>query len=282
MPLYFAQIRHVPAAEILAHRIVWSTALLLAVCLIGGLVPRIIEVFATRRKLATLALSSLFLALNWLLYIYATVTNRISEASLGYSMLPLVNALLATLILGERLRPAHVPALLLIGCGVLLPLLYSGDFTWLAITLPVSFAFYGLVRKVAPVDSLTGLTVESLLMAVPSLCYLGTLKINGSGIHGVEQATDLWLMAGAIVTVAPLLTFALSVRRLPLMTNSFIQFVSPTVQLLIAIYWIGERITTERWVAMGFVWSAVVIFLADAAWELWRLRRTTLGPEPAS
>lgn len=267
VPLYFREVKHVPAAEILAHRIVWSVVLLAALtALIGGWAD-LRRVLTSRRLVLTLLLSSVLLAGNWLMYIYATVTGRVAEASLGYYMMPLVNAFLATVFLGERLRPAQYPALALVAVGVALPFIVAGEFTWLAVVLPVTFGFYGLVRKRVAVDSLTGLTVESLLLAVPSAGYLAWAGVAGKGAFGPDWRLNGLLLLGGVITVVPLLTFTLSLRRLPLLAVSFIQFLSPTVQFFLAVYLFGEPMPPERWAAIGCVWAAVAIFVADAAWQ---------------
>jgi len=227
-----------------------------------------------RRLLA----SSLFLAVNWLLYIYSTVTNRVTEASLGYYMMPLVNAALATFFLGERLRPLHYPALALVAVGVSIPFLASGTFTWLAVALPVSFGIYGLIRKTVPVESTTGLTVESLLMLPPSVGFLLYLGAAGANHMGGDLGLSALIAFSGIVTVVPLLTFTLSIRRLPLLTVSFIQLLSPTVQVVIAVTLLGETLTPDRVAAFACVWAAVLIFVADTVMQVRALKRRKAHP----
>ncbi|HVK17439.1 MAG TPA: EamA family transporter RarD [Fimbriiglobus sp.] len=273
VPLYFREIKHVPATEILAHRICWSIVLLAALTAIMGGWADLARVLKSRRLVLTLLLSATLLAVNWLLYIYATVTGRVSEASLGYYMMPLVNAFLATIFLGEKLRPAHYPALALIAVGVAVPFVVAGDFTWIAVAVPVTFAIYGLVRKQVAVDSLTGLSVETLLLFGPSLGFLVWQATHGGGQFGADLRTDVLLGLGGVVTVVPLLMFTLSIRRMPLLANSFMQFLSPTMQFLVAVFLIGEEMSAERWAAIGFVWAAVLVFVGDAVVQL-RARRT--------
>jgi chloramphenicol-sensitive protein RarD len=266
IPLYFHAVSHVAAGEILAHRIVWSFPILLVLvaCLRGGL-AKLRAVLLDRRLVAILLGSAALLSINWLLYIYATITQRVAEASLGYYVLPLVNAFLATLFLGERLRPAHYPALGLIALGVAIPFAAEGDFTWLAVALPVSFGCYGLVRKMVPVDSLTGLTVETLLMLVPAVGFLAYCEFAGLSAFGPDWTTNGLLILSGILTVIPLLTYTLSIRRIPLLTQAFIQFVSPSVQFLLAVFVMREPMPPERWAAILCVWLAVLLFIADAA-----------------
>jgi chloramphenicol-sensitive protein RarD len=271
VPLYFAQLTTAPALEILAHRILWSMPLMLGVvALTPGGFATLWQVLRSPKLVLCLLGSALLLSGNWLLYIYATVSKQVAEASLGYYMMPLANALLATVFLREKLRRLHFPALALIAVGVAVPFVAAGKFTWLALALPFTFGLYGLVRKKVPVDSGTGLTVETLLLSLP--CLAGVLwfvcggldPIGQSGVFAHHLPTTGWLLFGGVVTVVPLFTYILSVRRLPLLTQSFIQFISPTVQLLLAVAVLGERMTWDRWVAMGCVWAAVAVFIADA------------------
>lgn len=266
IPLYFRELSHVWPGEILAHRIVWSFPIVLTlVALQPGGWAKFVAVLRDRTLVLILLLSAMLLAVNWLLYIYATVTQRVAEASLGYYMLPLANAFLATIFLGERLRRAHYPALGLIALGVAIPSVAGGDFTWLAVALPITFGLYGLVRKMVPVDSLTGLTVETLLLLVPSAGYLSYRTAVGESAFGSNWETNGLLMLSGVLTVVPLLTYTLSIRRIPLLTQAFIQFISPTVQFLLAVFFMGEVMPPARWVSIGCVWVAVIVFIVDAA-----------------
>ncbi|HXD85043.1 MAG TPA: EamA family transporter RarD [Urbifossiella sp.] len=267
VPLYFAQLKDagVPALEILAQRITWSLPVLLVFIIGGGAWNDLFRVLARRKLVLVLLASSLFLAANWLLYIYATVAGRVTEASLGYYMMPLVNAALGTLFLGERLRRLHYPALFLVALGVAIPFIASGSFTWIAVMLPISFGLYGLLRKMAPVESITGLAIESLLMLPLSVGYLLYLNAEGKSHFGIDRQLDAWLAFSGIVTVIPLAAFTISLRRLPLLAISFLQFVSPTVQMLLAIFVLGEpALSPDRIAAFACIWLAVVIFIVDA------------------
>jgi chloramphenicol-sensitive protein RarD len=277
VPLYFAALAayDVPAWEILAHRITWSLPVMALVIALAGGGRDLLRVIRTPKLLAVLLLSSVFLAANWLLYIYATVTHRVTESSLGYYMMPLVNAVFATLFLKERLRAAHYPALALVVVGVAIPCIAVGYLPWIAVALPVTFGFYGLVRKVAPVDSATGLTVETLLMLGPSVGFLIYLSTNDQN----HMTPNDWGLSGlialsGIVTIVPLLTFTLALRRLPLLVVSFMQFISPTVQMVIAVTWLGEVLSLDRIAAFVCIWTAVAIFILDAAWQVRQKRRS--------
>jgi chloramphenicol-sensitive protein RarD len=194
-------------------------------------------------------------------------------------MMPLVNAALATVFLKEKLRPAHYPALAFVAIGVMIPFVAAGRFTWLAVAMPITFGFYGLVRKKAPVESTTGLTVETLLLLPPSLGFLIYLWLAGQNHMGANSQLN-WLIAfSGIVTVVPLLTFTLSLRRLPLLAISFIQFLSPTVQMILAVTVLGETLTPEAIAAFVCIWLAVLIFIGDAVWQV-RAARERRGVSP--
>lgn len=269
VPLYFSALKShaVPAVEILAHRIVWSLPIMLLITAIAGTWKPLGAVFRSRKLLLLMLLSSGLLAVNWLLYIYATIVGKVVEGSLGYYMLPLVNAFLGTVFLGEKLRPAHYPALGIISIGLAVPFVVAGQFTWLAVTLPITFGLYGFVRKAIPVDSLSGLTVESLMMLPFALAGLVWLGSTGDGHFGAGWGLNALLAFSGVVTVAPLLTYIMSIRRLPLIAISFLQFISPTTQMLIALVFLGESPPWYVWVACSCVWVSVAIFLGDAAWQ---------------
>jgi chloramphenicol-sensitive protein RarD len=264
VPLYFRQIRDVWHFEILAHRVIWSIVLMAGILAVFGGMTDIRRVFGQPRLLLTLGLSATLLSTNWLLYILATVTNRVTDASLGYYMMPLVNAFLATVFLGEKLRQAHYPALALIGIGVSVPMVVLGS-GWLSLALPVSFGIYGVVRKTVAVESFTGLVIETLWLLPFSIgCLVYRHLDQGLSFAAGNSTLDGLLIFSGVITVIPLLTFTLSIRRLPLLTVMFIQFLSPTMQFLVALFWNQENPKWPMWFAMACVWVAVAIFIIDA------------------
>lgn len=281
VPLYFGALRDhgVPPIETLAHRVVWSLPIMLLITAVAGSWKPLAAVFRSRRLLLLILLSSALLAVNWLIYIHATSEGKVFEGGLGYYMLPLVNAFLGTVFLGEKLRPAHYPALAIIALGLLVPFAFAGQFTWIAVALPITFGLYGFVRKAIPVDSLSGLTVESLMMAPFALGGLAWMGSQGSGHLGMSTELNALLALSGIVTVAPLLTYIMSIRRLPLIAMSFLQFVSPTTQILIALAVFGESPPRSVWIASICVWVAVAIFMVDAAFQYRASRRRTAPPE---
>ena len=280
VPLFFAQLRDVAAGELLAHRILWSLCIMMVVTAIrtGGF-SELWRALANRQLIIALTISAFFLAINWLLYIYATLTDRVTDASLGYYAMPLANAFFARIFLGEQLRPAHYPALLLIAVGLVVASVMLGTFPWLAVALPITFGFYALMRKKTHVDSMTGLMVETLVLLLPSISFLIYLAVMGQSSFGPDPRKNFWLIFSGVMTVVPLLSFALSIRRLPFLTQSFIQFLSPTVQMTLAIFVLGEEPIAAKLVAMFCVWVAVGIFIADAVYAARERRRVLSNME---
>jgi len=234
-PLYFKLLTEVPAAEILTHRIIWLSALLVA-----G---------------------------NWLLFIWAVNHNHLLEASLGYYINPLFNILLGMLFLGERLRRLQWAAVLLAAIGVVIQVLLIGHLPWIALTLASSFGIYGLIRKKIPVDAQTGLFVETLLLLPLALIYLfGIADSATSDLSLNSSQLNLLLLAAGVVTTIPLLLFTAGARLIPLSTLGFIQYLGPSIMFLLALFYYGEPVQAAKLVTFGFIWSALALF----SWDGWR------------
>jgi len=276
VPLYFHSLNHVPPGELLAQRIVWSTVLLcgLMFAVSGwGRCRRCLSAGRTRR---TLFITSILIAVNWCLYIYATATNQVVQASLGYFIAPLVNNALGVIVLGERMRRWQIIAIAFAAAGVLALAILQGEFPWIALGLAFSFSIYGLLRKTVAADALTGLTVESIVLTPLSLVYLIWIQVIGSAKFGhVDRGTDLLLMASSVVTVVPLFCFAQAARRLRLTTMGFLQFLSPTAQFVLAITALGEPFAATRLAGFAPIWIGLLIYIGDA---LVHVRRRRLMP----
>lgn len=273
MPIYIKSVRAVPILEVLSHRIVWALVLLLLLAWHQGQLGTIRSVFRPGRTLALLAASTVTLAINWLIYIWAVVHNRTLEASLGYYINPLVNVLLGVLVLGERLeRPVKV-AVGFAALGVLWLAVQAGQPPWVSLALALSFGTYGLMRKLAPLGALPGLAVETLLLLPLAGGHLLWAVASGrSAFLSGRPALDLLLLLAGPVTAIPLLFFAGAMRRLPLSTMGFLQYLSPTFQFLLAVFLYHEPFDRSRAVAFVLIWTALVIFAVHSA------RRGT--PEP--
>jgi len=266
MPLYIKTVRAVPVLEVLAHRVVWALVLLLPLVWRQRQLGALLAALRRRRTLAILATSTLAIAVNWLVYIWAVVHGRVLEASLGYYINPLVNVLLGVVVLGERLdRPVRV-AVAIAAAGVAWLTVRMGQPPWIALTLAASFGLYGLMRKLAPVGALAGLAIETALLMPFAGGYLIWLLLTGRSafMAGGRGLAVLLLLAGP-VTAIPLLCFAGAARRLPLSTMGFLQYLSPTIQFLLAVLAYGEPFDSSRAVAFGFIWTALLIFALYSA-----------------
>jgi len=264
-PIYWKALRALPAFEIILHRMVWSFFLLVPLILIMRRWKDFIDALKNLRTLFSLLFTALIIGANWLLYIWAVNNDNLLQASLGYYMSPLVNVVLGTVFLKERLRPPQILAVLLAAAGVLYLTIYYGEFPWIALALSVSFGIYGLIRKIAPVGSLAGLTVETLLLSIPALVYLFYLDSQGVGtIFRVSLKLDLLLMGCAITTATPLLFFTLGARRLYLSTVGLLQYIAPTCMFLMAVLLFREPFVKAQVVTFIFIWTALAIYSTDS------------------
>ena len=264
-PIYWKALRSVPPLEIILHRIVWSFFLLLPLIIIMRRWQDFILVFSNLRTLLILLLTAIIVGGNWLLYIWAVNTDRLLQASLGYYINPLVNVVLGMVFLKERLRPPQILAVVLATTGVLYLTFYYGEFPWIALALAVSFGIYGLIRKVAPVGSLVGLTVETLLLSIPAIIYLYCLDRLGQGsIFRVSLKLDLMLMGCSVVTALPLLFFTLGARRLYLSTMGLLQYLAPSCMFVLAVFLFREPFASAQVVTFILIWTALAIYSTDS------------------
>jgi chloramphenicol-sensitive protein RarD len=261
LPLYLKALAAASPVEILCHRVLWAQLFLIAIVWRGGRLPELRAAFRPSRTLATLGLTTILIALNWLLYIWAIVSGHVLEASLGYYINPLVNVLLGVLVLKERLDRAALLAVALAAAAVLWLVLRIGSPPWLSLALALTFGLYGLLRKSTPVSALAGVTVETMLLLPLVSSYLVRQAWLGRGsfLAGNPMLDALFVMAGP-VTAIPLLLFGGAARRLPLWTLGLLQYLSPSVQFLLAVGVFGEHLSLDRLIAFAFIWIALVIF----------------------
>ena len=264
IPIFWKFMAHVPAAEIVMHRIVWTLLFAGIVILALGKWPLLKQALTTRRTLQALALSALLIGMNWGLFIWAVNVGRIAETSLGYYINPLVNFALGTLLLGERLTRIQLIAVALACAGVLNQAIAVGVVPWVSLTLAVSFGVYGLIRKHVPVESLIGLTTEAIVLTTIALVNLAYVGLAGTGMFLThDRSTDLLLVLAGPMTAIPLLLFAAGVRRIKLSTMGFLQYLAPTISLILAVTVYGEKFTPAHAVTFGLIWLA----LALISWE---------------
>jgi chloramphenicol-sensitive protein RarD len=282
VPLYFKALAAVPAPEQLAHRVVWTLALLAVVLTVVRRWGDLARALRDRGIRRTLLASAVLIAVNWLVYIHGVNTERIVETSLGYYIAPLASVLLGRLALGERLSRWRWLAVGLAAAGVLTLVVATGGFPWIALTLAGSFSVYGLLRKRVPVDGLLGLAVETLVLFPFAVGYLAVMEFRGGLAFGhLDRVTDLMLVAGGAVTAAPLICFAQAARRLPLATLGFLQYIAPTCQFAIAALWFGEPFPPERLFGFLWIWAGLVVYSVDSIREhRKRPDAAPIDPEP--
>lgn len=275
MPLYFKLLQSVQPTEIVAHRIIWSLLLLGLVATLWRRWSGIRAALGTGMVLMTLLVTASLIAINWLVYIYAVVSGHVLEGSLGYYLNPLVNVMFGVFLLKERLTRGQVFACLLAGAGVAVLAAGAGAGLWISLTLALSFASYGFLRKVAPVDALEGLWVETLVLAPLSLAWIAHLQAQGTAGFGHQSGTiDLLLILGGAVTALPLLLFTAAAKRLPYSTLGFLQYIAPSLQFLLAVLVFHEPFGQVQALCFAAIWTALAIFSVEAI----RMARARVTP----
>lgn len=263
LPLYFKALTSVAPTEIVAHRIIWSILFLTPLVLLGRRLPAIAAAIRTPRLAMLLALTASLIGINWLVYIYAVVSGHVLEASLGYYLNPLVNVMLGVLVLKERLSPIQKGAVALAALAVAFLALRSGGAVWISLALALSFALYGFLRKVAPVEPLEGLAVETIFLAPIALGWILWLQHAGQSGFLHDRATDALLIFGGALTALPLLLFTAAAKRLPYSTLGFLQYVAPSLQFLLAVAVFGEPLTGARILCFGAIWTSLLLFVGE-------------------
>lgn len=261
LPLLFKFMDGATPLMILAHRVLWSMLFLLVVAAFGRRWRDLGRLLSRPRLAAALLLSALLIATNWLVYIIAVKQGHVVQASLGYFINPLVNVLLGIACLGERLRPLQLAAMLLAGVGVLILAVAGGGFPWVSLVLAFSFGFYGLVRKIADIPAFEGLAVETGLLFPVALSYL--LLAPVPPIQDLSGTTALLLLLAGPATAVPLLCFAAAARRIAYSTLGIIQYLAPTMQLLIATLLFDEPFRPVQAVTFAFIWAGIALYVAD-------------------
>nr|WP_282450032.1 EamA family transporter RarD [Microbulbifer sp. CAU 1566] len=263
-PLYFNLLDGISAPEILSHRSVWSFILALILLAAIGKLPDLRATLGSRKKMLTLLLSTILIGSNWLVFIWAITNQHLLDASLGYYINPLISVLLGVAVLGERLRPLQWLAVALAAVGIAYELWQFGRLPLIALFLAFTFGFYGLVRKRAPVDSLTGLAVETMYMLPVALGFLfWTSSPTSNLLNNSWELNGLLLLAGPI-TLTPLLLFNIAARRLNLSTIGFLQYLGPTLMFLLATLHYHEPFDSGKLVTFAFVWMALAFYSVDA------------------
>ncbi len=264
LPVYWKQLHTVPALQTLSHRIVWALAFTVILLTARRDWAWLKPALRARKTVLAFLASTIFLSINWLTYIWAVNANYVVESSLGYFITPLLNVALGVLLYKERMRGGQWLAITLAGAGVLYLAIVYGHFPWIGLTLSVSFALYGVLRKQAPLPSLQGLTLETMFATLPALLYLTFMQVSGEAafINDGALITILLIGAGAI-TAVPLIMFAAGVRLIPLTTLGILQFISPTIQFLLGVLVYNEPFNGQRLLGFSLVWLALIVFTTE-------------------
>jgi chloramphenicol-sensitive protein RarD len=269
-PLYFKSLQEVPPLEILLHRMVWSLAF---VALVLGWKKQwawLGEVLRKPKVVLGFTASALLLAGNWFIYIWAVNNGNVVEASLGYFINPLFNVLLGSLLLHERLRRVQWCAVALAACGVAWLTWQAGHLPWIALMLAATFGLYGLLRKTASLGALEGLALETLVLFPVAFGYLVFLALQGhNSFASASTSTQLLLAAAGPITAVPLLLFASGARRIPLSLLGLLQYIGPTIQLLLGVWLYHEPFGGARLAGFALIWGALAVYSLEGLWQAW-------------
>lgn len=263
--LYFTLLADVPADEVLAHRVVWCLLIVAGLILLSGKLKSTLDIMRQPKTLGWLTLSSVLISLNWWIYIWAVAQKEVIQASLGYFLSPLIAVLLGRIFLGEQLNRLQKISVALACAGVLWQLVALGRFPWIALSLSTLFGFYGLIRKRTAVSSVSGLTIETLLVAPLALGYILLLTQQGQNHFDSHP----WALVGSgLMTAVPLLLFTSAAKRLPLSTVGFLNYLGPSLQILSAIFILQEPFPLQRMISFLFIWAALIVFSVGIVREI--------------
>jgi chloramphenicol-sensitive protein RarD len=267
VPLYWKQLASVHPVELIAHRHVWSLVLVLGLVLAQGKFAEVRAALGTRRSVGLNFLSATLLTANWLIYVWGVNTGHVIECSLGYFLVPLVNVALGRWVLHEHLRRLQWIAIAGAATGVAVMMWQLGRPPWIALALAGTWGGYGLLRKRSPLGSLTGLTVETLLLAPFAVGFLLWQHHTGAGALGRADAlTQLLVLSAGVITAIPLLLFAFGARRIRLSTLGLLQYLAPTVQFALGVWVYHEPFSRERLIGFLFIWAGLALYTADNLW----------------
>ncbi|MBU0585093.1 MAG: EamA family transporter RarD [Alphaproteobacteria bacterium] len=261
LPFYMKAVAHIPAPEVVAHRIVWSVPIAGAVLLLLGRTADVKAAFRQPRTLLMAALTACLITVNWGIYVWAIAADRAVETALGYYINPLVIVAMGAVLLGEKLSRLQVAAVGLATLAVLVLTFDGGGMPWVSLALAISFAIYAFLRKTLPVGPSQGFFLEVLILSVPSLAYIFWLQARGEGHFLPSEPADIALLLGCgPVTAAPLMLYAFGAKLLRFSTIGIMQYIAPTMIFVIAIFFFHEPFSTVRAIAFGLIWTALALY----------------------
>lgn len=275
-PLFFKQIAAVDAFEVVLHRTVWSMVFVVAVLTVRRQWRWLAAALRQPRVLVTFAASACLLGCNWVVYVWAVSNDHVLDASLGYFILPLVNVAMGYALLHERPRRGQWLAVAVATSGVLWLTWQGGRVPWVALVLALTFGVYGLLRKLAVLGALEGLTLETLLLTPVATMVLALWTQQGRGVLAAEPSVLwFWLLLAGPITAVPLLLFAAGARRIPLSTMGVLQYISPSLQLLLGVALYGEPFGGARVLGFCLIWLALAVYTLEGWW--WRRKMAISG-----
>ena len=260
LPIYFKALSGVGAVDIVAHRVLWSLPYLALLIAFGKGRAKVRAALARPATVGVLILTALLIGSNWLLYVYAVTSGHILAASFGYYLNPLANVLLGRFVLRERLNGLQWTAVAIAAAGISVLAAGALGQLWLSLALCITFALYGLLRKIVPADALTGLAIETLILFPLAAAWLGWMALAGQPVMGGSRRDGELLLLAGIVSTTPLLLFTAAAKRLPYSTLGMLQFAAPTLQFLIAVVLYGEPFTTAHAIAFPAIWAALALY----------------------
>jgi chloramphenicol-sensitive protein RarD len=264
VPIYWKFLKHVPATQLIGHRIIWSFVLLVGIVFISRKWPEFRAPISDKKVLIIYFVAAVLCGFNWFIYVWAVTAGCIVECSLGYFINPLLSVLLGVIFLRERLRLFQWIAIGLAAAGVGYLTIIYGHLPWIALGLTFTFGLYGLVKKLAPLNSLNGLTLETGMLFLPGLIFLVYQDWIGKGafLHGGFN-TDLLMIGAGFITTVPLLLFASAAQRIPLTIMGVMHYITPTLQFFLGVLVYKEAFSSAQALGFGIVWTGLIIFCAD-------------------
>ena len=281
-PVYFKLVKQVPAFEILAHRIIWAFVLVLILIIAMRRMDRILPIVRSPKLILRLALATVLLGGNWFLFIWAINTDHLLDASLGYYINPLLNVAIGMAFFGEKMRRLQLVAIAMAVLGVAIQIITFGAVPWVALALASSFAIYGAIRKRLPVDSISGLWLETALLAPIMLGYLMFFaNSSASDLTANSWHLNLLLVAAGLVTTVPLVCFTAAAQRIRYSTLGFFQYIAPSMMFLLAVLAYGEPLEESKLITFIIIWGALALYTVDSVLQRQRNKRAVVQ-EPVS
>ena len=261
LPIYWDLLNQIPALEILAHRIVWSFLFVTALLIVKGNYSALKEILTSRQKSLLVFAGAVLVSINWYTYIWAVNSNFVLQTSMGYYINPLVVSLLSMVVLKEKFNRGKIIALILAAIGVLIQTVQYGSIPWVALILAVSFALYGLVKKVVSLDTITALALETLMITPVALLYIGRIELTGSGsLTVIPLSVLVLLLFSGVVTATPLLWFARGTQLVEFSTIGFLQYIAPTIRFFLGVFFFREDFSITHLISFCFIWTALIVY----------------------